>query len=293
MNITEHDRAPMNQGTPSDTDTEGDTAPSRGGRDLGRAVLVGILLAAVACGALITGPLAFAVLAAVGAVVATNELGRRLRQSGLRVALLPVYLGTQLMVWAGWYFGEGALVRVTAVAVLICLAWHLAHGTAGYLRNAAASVLLLGYLALPTCCAVLLVRESHGTLLVLAVIACVVATDTAGYVTGALLGRHPMAPAISPRKSWEGLAGSLSAAAAIGMAALGWVVQAPWWQGALFGGLIAVAAVGGDLVESAVKRDLGIKDMSALLPGHGGLMDRLDSILPAMVAAWAVLGLAR
>ncbi|WP_053695697.1 phosphatidate cytidylyltransferase [Streptomyces sp. NRRL F-5755] len=293
MNVTERDRAPRSQDTPSSTDTEGGTASSRGGRDLGRAVLVGILLAAAACGALITGPLAFAVLAAVGAVVAIAELGRRPRQSGLRVALLPVHLGTQLMVWTGWYFGDGALVRVTAAAVLICLAWHLAHGTAGYLRNAAASVLLLGYLALPTCCAVLLVRKPHGTLLVLAVIACVVATDTAGYATGSLLGRHPMAPAISPRKSWEGLAGSLSAATAVGIAALGRVVRAPWWQGALFGALIAVAAVAGDLVESAVKRDLGIKDMSTLLPGHGGLMDRLDSLLPAMVAAWAVLGPAR
>ncbi|WP_078897722.1 phosphatidate cytidylyltransferase [Streptomyces rimosus] len=291
MNVTEHDRAPVGQDVPAHSNADGRTTPAHGGRDVGRAVAVGILLAAVVCGTLVTGPLAFAVLAAVGALAAVAELGRRLRQSGLRVALAPVHLGTQLMVWTGWCFGEGALLRVTAAAVLVCLAWHLAYGTAGYLRSAAASVLLLGYLALPACCAVLLVQKPHGALLVLAVIACVVATDTAGYVTGALLGRHPMAPAISPRKSWEGFAGSLSAAAVVGVAALGWVAQTQWWQGALFGGLIALAAVGGDLVESAVKRDLGIKDMSALLPGHGGLMDRLDSILPAMVAAWSALGL--
>ncbi|MBZ4321572.1 phosphatidate cytidylyltransferase [Streptomyces huiliensis] len=265
------------------------TASGRAGRNLYQAVTVGVLLGAVVCTALATTPLVFAVLIGIALTMAIVELARGLRRAGVHVAVFPLHLGSQATLWLCWRYGEPGLLRGLAAAVLLCLAWRVARGPADYVRDASASVLLLGYICLPACCAVLLEERRHGALLLVCVLACVSASDTAGYAVGALLGRHRMAPAISPGKSWEGFAGSLLTSTAVGALALGWVGRAPWPAGALFGLLIALAAVGGDLVESTVKRDLGIKDMSALLPGHGGLMDRLDSVLPAMVTAWIVL----
>ena len=112
-----------------------------------------------------------------------------------------------------------------------------------------------------------------------------VANDTFGYLVGASLGKHPMAPKISPKKSWEGFAGSIAGATAVGVLAAIFVLDKPWWVGvALAVGMVA-AATAGDLSESMVKRELGIKDMSSILPGHGGVMDRLDSIVFASPVA--------
>jgi phosphatidate cytidylyltransferase len=116
-----------------------------------------------------------------------------------------------------------------------------------------------------------------------------VLSDTGGYVAGVFFGRHPMAPTVSPKKSWEGLAGSLTGAAAGGSVLMVLMFHLPWWHGALFGLGISAAAVLGDLAESLLKRDLGVKDMSHLLPGHGGLMDRLDSVLFAVPTAYVLL----
>ncbi|MER6568859.1 phosphatidate cytidylyltransferase [Streptomyces sp. NPDC001093] len=266
------------------------SAPGRGGRNLVQAVTVGLLMAAAVGTALATTPLAFALLTGIALMLAIVELGRALRRSGLHPALTPVHLGSQTTLWLTWHDGEAGLLRGLAAAVLLCMAWRVTRGPAGYVRDTAAVLLLLGYICLPACCAVLLEQQRHGVLLVVGVLACVTASDTAGYATGALLGRHRMAPAISPGKSWEGCAGSLLAATTAGALTFGLPAHAPWPVGALSGLLIALAAIGGDLVESAVKRDLGIKDMSALLPGHGGLLDRLDSLLPAFVVAWLMLG---
>ena len=120
---------------------------------------------------------------------------------------------------------------------------------------------------------------------------CVVASDVGGYTAGVLAGRHPMAPTISPKKSWEGFAGSLVTGMVAGALSVLFLLHGPWWAGVLTGALLVVSATLGDLIESLVKRDLGIKDMGTLLPGHGGLLDRLDSLLPTALVAWAALGL--
>ena len=120
---------------------------------------------------------------------------------------------------------------------------------------------------------------------------CVVASDIGGYAAGVLAGRHPMAPSISPKKSWEGFAGSQAAGMVAGALCVVFLLGGPWWAGVLTGALLVVSATLGDLVESMIKRDLGIKDMGTLLPGHGGLMDRLDSLLPTAVVAWVALSL--
>ena len=126
---------------------------------------------------------------------------------------------------------------------------------------------------------------------VLTFLICVVASDVGGYTAGVLVGRHPMAPTISPKKSWEGLAGSLTAGMVAGALSVALLLHRPWWAGVLTGALLVASATLGDLVESLVKRDLGIKDMGTLLPGHGGVLDRLDSLLPTALVAWAALGL--
>jgi phosphatidate cytidylyltransferase len=174
--------------------------------------------------------------------------------------------------------------------VLAVLVWRLADGPAGYQPDVSAATLIAVYVPFLAGFAALLAAEPDGHWRVLLMLAVVVLTDTGGYVAGVFLGRHPMAPAVSPKKSWEGLAGSLLAAAAGGAVGLPVLFGVDWWWGVLFGLLVAGAAVLGDLAESLLKRDLGVKDMSSLLPGHGGLMDRLDSILFAAPAAYLLLG---
>ncbi|HEY1443241.1 MAG TPA: phosphatidate cytidylyltransferase, partial [Mycobacterium sp.] len=119
----------------------------------------------------------------------------------------------------------------------------------------------------------------------------VVASDVGGYAVGVLVGKHPMVPAISPKKSWEGLAGSLVCGVTAAILTATFLAGKSPWIGALLGLVLVLTCTLGDLVESQVKRDLGIKDMGRLLPGHGGLMDRLDGVLPSAVAAWIVLTL--
>jgi phosphatidate cytidylyltransferase len=124
---------------------------------------------------------------------------------------------------------------------------------------------------------------------VVAFILVTVASDVGGYAVGVLFGRHPMAPLISPKKSWEGFAGSVALCLVTGWASVVYLLHGQWWAGLLLGAVAVVFATSGDLIESLVKRDLGIKDMSSVVPGHGGLMDRLDSLLATVVPVWLVL----
>ncbi len=137
----------------------------------------------------------------------------------------------------------------------------------------------------------LLAHPDNGAQRVLLFLIVVVCSDTGGYAAGVLAGRHPMAPTISPKKSWEGFGGSVVVAATGGALAMWLLLHHSWWQGAVIGVVIALVATTGDLIESLIKRDLGVKDMGTLVPGHGGVMDRLDSLLPSAVATWILLSL--
>jgi phosphatidate cytidylyltransferase len=169
------------------------------------------------------------------------------------------------------------------------LIWRLADGPVGYQRDATAAVLIAVYVPFLASFAVMLVKPDNGALRVVLTLAAVVLSDTGGYAAGVFFGKHPMAPTVSPKKSWEGLAGSLLATAAGSALLIAVLLHEPWWHGVIFGLAVSVAAVLGDLTESLLKRDLGVKDMSNLLPGHGGLMDRLDSILFAAPTAFVLL----
>jgi len=170
--------------------------------------------------------------------------------------------------------------------------WRLGDGAEHYQRDVTVGVLIAVYVPFLASFAALLARSPDGSFRVLATLVAVVLSDTGGYVVGVFLGRHPMAPSVSPKKSWEGFVGSLVCAAVGSAIALRYMLDgAQWWHGAVFGLAVAAASVLGDLAESLIKRDLGVKDMSNLLPGHGGLMDRLDSIVLAAPTAYAVLAL--
>ncbi|MDT4988592.1 MAG: phosphatidate cytidylyltransferase, partial [Micromonosporaceae bacterium] len=272
------------------TDVAGRPA-GRAGRDLRAAIGVGLTLGAVVIASLFVWRPAFLGVVVVAICVATWELARAVRPSGARPSLVPLLAGGVAMTALAWYGGAEALTLGLVATVITALVWRLADGPAGYHRDLLAAVLIAVYVPFLGGFAVLLLRPDDGALRVVAALAGVVLSDTGGYIAGVLFGRHPMAPSVSPKKTWEGFAGSLVASAVGGALLLYLMLGVAPWYGAVFGLCVAAASVLGDFAESLLKRDLGIKDMSNLLPGHGGAMDRLDSVLFAAPTAYAVLAL--
>jgi phosphatidate cytidylyltransferase len=266
--------------------------PSRAGRNLASAIAVGLVLGALILVPLLTVRQSFVGVLAATTAVATWELRDALRRgAGIEVPLPVLLVGGQAMIWLSWPFGLPGLALAFAVTALGCLVWRMRAGAAHYLRDVSAGLFTAVYVPLFCSFVVMLTVAPDGVGRVLTFMLCVVASDVGGYAVGVFAGKHPMAPAISPKKSWEGFAGSLLAGTAAGAITLTLLLHGSWWEGALTGALLVVSATLGDLCESLVKRDLGIKDMGRLLPGHGGLMDRLDSMLPTAVVAYLVLGL--
>jgi phosphatidate cytidylyltransferase len=263
----------------------------RAGRNLWAAIVVGLLMGAGILVALFTVRQVFIGIVAASVAVSSWELAATLRRAGTQVALPPVLFGGQAMVWLSWPFGRDGLLAAFVITVLTCLMWRFPRGAAGYVRDASASVFTAAYVPGFAAFATLLVVPADGAARALCLMVSGVASDVGGYAAGVLGGRHPMAPSISPKKSWEGFIGSLVAGTGAGALTVTYLLDGQLWQGVLFGAAIAVTATGGDLVESLIKRDLGVKDMGTLLPGHGGLMDRLDSLLPSAVVAWLLLSL--
>lgn len=263
---------------------------SRAGRNLPAAIAVGVALGAAILGSLFTVRYLFLGIIAAAIVVGTVELAAAFRRAaGIRVSLVPVLVGGQAMIWLTWPFGQQGAVTAFVVTVIGCLLWRLPSGADGYLRDVSASVFAAAYLPLFASFAAMLVLPEDGVGRVLSFMIVVVACDTGGYVAGVLRGRHPMAPKISPKKTWEGFAGSLSAGVIGGALSVTLLLDGHVWEGILFGAAVVLSATLGDLMESLLKRDLGIKDMGNTLPGHGGLMDRLDSLLPSAVVSWLLL----
>jgi phosphatidate cytidylyltransferase len=232
---------------------------------------------------------AFLGVVGVAILIAVFELSRAVRAGGFRPPLVPVLLGAVAMLALAWTRGPTGLVIAFLVTVLAILLWRLADGPDNYFPDAASGVLVALYVPLLAGFAVLLLVPDDGATRVLAFIATVVASDVGGYVVGVMAGKHPMAPSISPKKSWEGMGGSVLGCVIVATLILVLGLDAPWWSGIVFGAAIAVTATLGDLGESLIKRDLGIKDMGHLLPGHGGIMDRLDSLLPAAAVSYLLM----
>jgi phosphatidate cytidylyltransferase len=266
--------------------------PSRAGRDLVAAITVGVGLGVVILTSLLFERHLFIGVLALATAVATWELAGALRRgAGIEVPLPILLAGGQAMIWMSWPFELRGLAVAFAATALAVLLWRMRAGAANYVRDATAGLFTAAYVPLFCSFAVLLVVAEDGLGRVLTFLLCGVASDIGGYAAGVLLGRHPMAPTISPKKSWEGFAGSQLAGMVAGALCVSLLLGGAWWAGALTGAVLVACATLGDLIESMVKRDLGIKDMGALLPGHGGLLDRMDSLLPTAVVAWVLLSI--
>jgi phosphatidate cytidylyltransferase len=277
------DPAPDGTGAPSG-DRKGP------GRDLRAAIPVGIGLSLALLVCLFVVPVVFPAFIALALVLAVLELTRALSAGGMRVPVMPVLVGVVGMVVTTEVFRLDGLVIATALAVCVLILWRVTEsmGTVA-LRDVAAGVFTIAWVPFLGCFALLLFDRPDGALLVLLAILVPVANDTGGYIAGVLLGRHPMAPSISPKKSWEGFFGSLVLGTAAAVVFLVLADTAPWWTGLVIGPVLVIISTCGDLAESLLKRDLGIKDMGHLLPGHGGVLDRIDSILLAAPATFILL----
>jgi phosphatidate cytidylyltransferase len=282
--------------------TEPPAAPAqthgRAGRNLPAAIGIGVVLGAYVVLSLIYFKPAFVALVAVALVLAAVELHEALKKQGMTSAIIPITIGSVAIAFGSYFAGTevpvifstpSVLLASLALTVLASLIWRMPKGAAGYVRDVAASLLIIAYVPLLGSFAALMLAEVHGAARIVTFLLVVVMSDTGGYVAGVLFGKHPMAPKISPKKSWEGLAGSVVFATTAGVCMAIFVLHVPFWVGIILA--VSLVAVGtcGDLIESMIKRDLGIKDMSSFLPGHGGVMDRLDSLLVAAPVGWLIM----
>ncbi|MCK0518450.1 phosphatidate cytidylyltransferase [Williamsia sp. DF01-3] len=288
--------------TVTDTDRPQDTpgpqpkgSTSRAGRNLPAAIGVGGALGVSLILILTFVPEVWFPVVAVAIAVASWEVTKRFRDAGIKVALIPILVGGQAIIWVSWPWGITGSVVAFAATVLVSMIWKLLSqglhaAPQNYLQDLAGTTLVLAWLPLMGAFGASMVLEEHGAAKVFTLMIVVACSDIGGYVAGVTFGRHAMVPAISPKKSWEGMAGSMLFGIVGAVLTVTYLVDSHWWIGLILGPVLVVCATLGDLVESQVKRDLGIKDMGTLLPGHGGIMDRLDSVLPSAFVVWAVLG---
>ncbi|MFD0413338.1 phosphatidate cytidylyltransferase [Streptomyces sp. NPDC127108] len=261
------------------------------GRDLGAAIGVGVGLGAVIVASLFIVKAVFVGVIAVAVVVGLWELTSRLEErKGIKAPLVPLAVGGAAMVVAGYVRGaEGAWVAMalTALAVLV---WRMTEPPEGYLKDVTAGVFAAFYVPFLATFVALMLTADDGPQRVLTFLVLTVVSDTGAYAIGWRFGKHKLAPRISPGKTREGLLGAVTFAMAAGALCMHFLIDdGTWWQGLLIGLAVAASATLGDLGESMIKRDLGIKDMGTLLPGHGGIMDRLDSLLPTAPVVWLLL----
>lgn len=268
----------------------------RTGRDLILAILIGVGIGAVALLSLIFIKWAFVFLALGVVVLGVVEFSRALAGSDRRIDLAPQIVaavvvllsGAFLELWLHWVALFAALAFVVVWRLIAQMAAADGRPYTAVTSDVLASTFVVFYVPFLASMAMVLLRQDGGEWWIIAFIAVAVVADTAAYAAGLTFGKHPMAPRISPNKTWEGFAGAVVGAVAAGILLGIFLLGVPWWAGAILGAVILGTATTGDLGESMVKRDLGIKDMSSWLPGHGGVLDRLDSILPSATAALAL-----
>ncbi|BDZ46380.1 phosphatidate cytidylyltransferase [Naasia aerilata] len=269
---------------------------ARTGRNLLFAVVVGLALGGGMILSLVFVKQLFLVIAALLIGFGAVELAGALRHAGRDVPRTASVIAAVLLLPVTYWLGGVGQWLGIAGAILFVTLWRLAELALGrgarerngLLLDLGAGAFIQLYVALLGSCAVALTARDGGEWWTLAFLVIVVATDVGAYASGLTFGKHPMAPRISPKKTWEGFAGSVLAALIAGVLLAVFALGQPWWFGLILGAVLVVTATVGDLTESLIKRDLGIKDISSWLPGHGGFLDRLDSILPSAAAAYAL-----
>jgi phosphatidate cytidylyltransferase len=282
--------------------SSGDDGPKkdhgRAGRDLKAAITSAVVLLAAVALSLFFWKSLFILIVATAVVVAVWEMRRGLLRKDIDLPEQPLMIGGVVMVVVAYVWGADALVTATAVTALAIMLWLLRRGVEGYVKTASASVFTLVYLPFLGSFVALMLSEGGtwdetgvdaGVKGIITFVLVTIASDIGGYVAGVLFGRHAMAPVISPKKSWEGFAGSVLFTVVAGVLLVVLLLDGDWWVGVALGVIAVAMATMGDLCESVIKRDLGIKDMSQVIPGHGGLMDRLDSLLATIAPIWLLL----
>ncbi|GAB3389404.1 hypothetical protein GCM10027568_11610 [Humibacter soli] len=284
------------QATKAQLDATSERIQQRTGRNLIFAVLIGLVLGGLFLVSLIFIKELFMVFAAALAGFTGFEFATALRIAGLRVPRVALTVVAVVLVPTAYYLHASGEWLVAIAGILFLWVWRLVEAIprskriAGpaLVRDLVASALAILYVPFLACFAVLLVAQPDGQWWTLATLILVVAVDTGAYAAGLSFGKHPMAPTISPKKTWEGFAGAAAVALIAGVLLAVFMLHAAWWFGLIFGALLLITATLGDLTESLIKRDIGIKDMSSWLPGHGGFLDRLDSILPSVALAYVL-----
>ncbi len=263
--------------------------PSRAGRNLVAAIAVGVGLGGAAAASLAFRKEAFVALAAAAVVLGVWELAGALSVKHINVPVIPLAVGSIGMLVSAFVAGQEGLVVAFSLTAFGALLWRVLDGVEGAARDVAAAVFTAAYVPFLAGFALLMLAQPDGARRIVVFILVTVASDVGGYAAGVLFGRHPLAPSVSPKKTWEGFAGSAVTCMAAGTVGVAMLLHGRWWVGLAVGAAAVVTATLGDLSESLLKRDLGVKDMGTLLPGHGGLMDRLDSLLPTAPAVYVLL----
>lgn len=268
----------------------------RSGRNLLLAVLIGLVLGAVFMVAILFAKPVFIGFLSIVAIFGAYELANALRSVQRDVPRIASIIGVVSQIVGAYLYGPVGQLVVLGAALLLVMLWRVVELLRPSHRTGLRNLLLdfgvgnliqvyIGFLA--SFCALLL-REDGGEWWVMAFVITVVVVDTGAYATGVLWGKTKFVPKISPSKTWEGFLGASAAGMLSGVLFGIFLLEIPWWGGLIFGAALVFSATLGDLTESIIKRDLGVKDMSSWLPGHGGFMDRLDSMLPSCLTAFLV-----
>lgn len=265
------------------------SASSRAGRNLPMAIAVGAALGGAVLASLLFRKEAFVGLVSAAVVIALWEMAGALAAKRIQIPVVPLVVGALGMLVSAYVAREEGLLVAFALTAFGVLLWRIIDGLDGAARDISAGVFTAAYVPFMAAFSIVMLAAPDGAMRVIVFIAVTVASDIGGLAAGVRFGRHPLAPSVSPRKSWEGLAGSVLACMIVATAGVIVLLHGPWWAGSVVGAAVAVTATIGDLAESLLKRDLGVKDMGSVLPGHGGMMDRLDSLLLTAPASFLLL----
>ena len=277
----------------SDIHSINEAINKRAGRRLLPSIAVSLSLIALIWFALAYHREIFAIVVTVAVLLGIREIVRAFSASGIYLSLKALIIASIALSYAAWIGGVGGLAIATAIAIPVLLIGLLTKGPEGFVASATATTFSLLYLPFLGGFLILLGHTNNGFERVMTFVILVSCNDTFGYIVGVLFGKHPLVPKISPKKSWEGLIGSFVFTVTGGVLAFTLIMDMAWWIGAIAGLMIVFTATCGDLIESAMKRDLELKDMGTLLPGHGGMLDRLDSVLISAPALWLALELVK
>jgi phosphatidate cytidylyltransferase len=263
----------------------------KAGRKLFPSIAVGLTLLGLVIASLAFERVLFLPLAIAAIIRGVWELGQALDRADIEISVPTISFCAVAIMTSAWVKDVTGLAVATAISIPFLLISGLPKGHHNFVKNATATVFATIYLPFLAGFLVVLAKPEDGLARVMTFVVVVGCNDTFGYIFGVLLGKHKLAPAISPKKSWEGLIGSLIFSILGGGLMLSLLFEKHWVVGAAIGLAAVFTATCGDLIESAIKRDLDLKDMGAILPGHGGMLDRLDSVLLSAPIIWAILTL--